>query len=52
MVEGRSHHDIFEMLESMQHDLLESSFIDLDELDDNKNVGVVIGCLSVRLVAM
>ena len=30
----------------MQRDLTESSFIDLDELDDSKNVGAVIGCLN------
>lgn len=31
----------------MQRDLMESSFIDLDELDDNKNVAAFMGCLSV-----
>jgi len=36
----------------MQHDLLQSSFIDLDELDDSKNVGAVIGCLGVSLADM
>jgi hypothetical protein len=32
----------------MQKDLLESSFIDLDELDDSKNVAAVISCLNVQ----
>lgn len=32
----------------MHKDLTESSFINLDELDDNKNTNGILGCLEVK----